>query len=139
MFVLNDRPISIMVMYAVILHLIWALLILFDPSALGATPLDSLYRYIHSPLQLSLILAVVAFVAAAGSFARMPVQVLALVPQQIVLMMTAAGSIEAIWLAQYADGVFRPRTFMLADQANSILAACGHTIAIIAHVKRLAR
>ncbi len=59
--------------------------------------------------------------------------VVLLLPQQILLMMGVSGAIEAIWLSQFADGVLRPRAFIAADQINSVLAAIGHTVAIISH------
>ncbi len=58
-------------------------------------------------------------------------------PQQILLMMSAAGAVESMWLGQFADGVLRPHTFIIADQIYSILAAIGHTVAIIMHARRI--
>jgi hypothetical protein len=131
MLVLRGHPVSIMVMFAIALHLWWALMIALDPSALNATGLSSLYRYIHSPQLLVLVVAGAALMAVAGMFARAPWMVMLLLPQQVLLMMSAAGVIEAIWLAQFADGVVRPRAFIAADQMYSVLAAVGHTLAII--------
>lgn len=137
MFVIGSYRISIMVMYAVALHWLWSLIILFDQSALSTTPINAIFRHVHSQNGVALIFATVAFLAFLGNFARTPMLILLLVPQQIILLFTASGAIEAVWIAQYADGIFRPRTFLLADQANSIIAAIGHTAAIMAHARRL--
>ena len=42
-----------------------------------------------------------------------------------------------MWLAQFADGVLRPASFIAADQVYSVLAAFCHTIALITYSKRI--
>lgn len=133
------RPISIIVLFAITLHIAWAVIILIDHAAVNATAVNALYRWISPPDLLALWIFVAAAMAAAGLFTRTPWIVLLLLPQQIFLMMSAAGAVEAIWIAQYADGVIRPRAFLAADQIYSILAAFAHTIAIIAHARRVVR
>lgn len=173
MFIFRNHTISIMVLFAVALHLLWAVLIEVDHAALGATGVSALYLYIGAPRMLAfvdrmlafvdavlgavglgalhlsigapqllaVVIACVALLALLGIFTRRPWIVVALLlPQQALLMMSAAGVIEAIWLAQFADGVFRPRAFIAADQMYSVLAAIGHTVAITAHaVARISR
>lgn len=136
---LADRPISIMVVYAILLHVAWAVIILVDDAAVNATAVNALFRWIHPAPLLALVIGVAAALAIVGLFTRVPWIVLLLMPQQILLMMSAAGAIEAIWIAQFADGVIRPRAFLAADQLYSVLAAIGHTVAIIAHAGRLVR
>jgi hypothetical protein len=136
---LFDRSISIMVCYAIGLHLSWAVILLIDSSATNATAVHALYRYLHSVPLLSLMLFAAAGLAMKGLCTRVPWIVLLLLPQQILLLMSAAGAVEAIWISQFADGVIRPRAFLAADQIYSILAAIGHTVAIIAHARRLVR
>lgn len=137
MLTVHERPVSIMVMFAIALHLWWVLMILIDQSALNATGLASLHQYVSSPLFLATILGLSALMAVAALFVRTPPWILMLLlPQQIILMMSATGAVEAMWLAQFADGVIRPRAFIAADQMYSVLAAIGHTTAIIAHAVR---
>jgi hypothetical protein len=57
-----------------------------------------------------------------------------LLPQQTLLMISACGAILAIYFSRYADGVVRPRPFIAADQIHVILAALGHTTAVVAYV-----
>lgn len=135
----HGRPISIMVMYAIALHLVWAVIISVDQAALGATAVDALHRHIQSVPALIAVLVIAAFLAAIGLFTTTPWIVLLLIPQQVLLMMSASGAVEAIWLAQYADGVVRPRAFLAADQIYSVLAAVCHTIAIAAHATRVVK
>lgn len=139
MMMFRNRLISIMVIYAVALHLLWATLLLIDTNALNATALHAVQYYITSVSWLITILVTAAMMALIGLFTRSPWIVLFLIPQQIILMMSAAGAIEAMWLGQFADGVLRPQAFIIADQSPTVLAAIGHTVAIIAHARRSVR
>lgn len=133
MLILRGHHISIMVLFAISLHLWWALMILVDQSALNATGLSSLYHYIYPAPLLAWVLVSAAGMAFLGLFVRShPWLVILLIPQQVLLVMSAAGALDAMWLAQFADGVLRPRAFIAADQMYSVLAAIGHTMAIIA-------
>lgn len=134
----GKRLISIMVLYAIALHLTWAVLVANDASAVNATAVNALFKYVHDPSMVAWILVGAAGCATVGLFTRVPWIVLLLIPQQIILMMSAAGAVEAIWLAQFADGVIRSRAFLAADQCYSIWAAIGHTIAIVAHARTVA-
>lgn len=147
MFLFRNRPISIMVMYAISLHVIWAGLLALDGSIIGTTAIAGINHYIVAsylvpffgfrlPL-LILSIAGTAVLASIGIYTQRPWVVLFLLPQQVLLMMSAAGAIESMWLSQYADGTFRPFPFIAADQINSVLAAIGHTIAIVAHARRV--
>lgn len=133
---IRNHYISIMVVYAIALHLAWAAILQFDDAATMATALNALFRYIHDPVLLSYVVAAAAFAALLALFSETPWIVVLLLPQQILLMMSAAGATEAIWLAQFADGVIRPRAFIAADQLYSVLAAIGHTAAITFHALR---
>lgn len=135
----RSRPISIMIGFSILLHLVWAATILVDDSAVGATALSALHRYVQDPRYLSGLIASAAFLAFGALWTKRPWIVLLLIPQQILLCMSAAGAIEAMWLSQFADGVFRPRAFIIADQCYCVLAAIGHTVAIVVHAGRLSK
>lgn len=135
MITFRDHSVSIMVSYAVALHLSWAIILLIDGSATNATAVHALHRYIALPL-LPPVIAGAALFAVWGMISNSPWTLVLLLPQQILLMMSAAGAVEAIWLSQFADGVIRARAFIAADQLYSVLAAIGHTLAIIAHARR---
>ncbi len=139
MFIAGKRPISIMVLFAIALHFSWGFILAIDNknSALGVNAINALHRYISSPHLLIAALWGVALLALCGLFTRTPWVVFLLMPQQILLMMSAAGAVESMWLGQFADGVLRPHTFIIADQIYSILAAIGHTVAIIMHARRI--
>jgi hypothetical protein len=132
-----NHYLSIMVLYAITLHLFWSVLIYFDESTMDATAVAALHSWLPNQVALSFVVAAAALCAIVGLFTRTPLIVLFLIPQQLVLMASASGAIEAIWLSQFADGVVRSRAFLAADQCYSILAALGHTIAIVAHARRV--
>lgn len=141
MFLFQKRPISIMVLFAITLHLWWAGLLFADKSALGATGVHAIAQYLGSSDLLPTIIGGAALMALWGLFATTsPFWIVVwLLPQQVLLVASASGAIEAMWLAQFADGVLRPRAFIAADQMYSVLAAVGHTIAIIVHTVRIVR
>lgn len=134
---INNHPVSIMVLYAIALHLAWASILWFDDAATNATALNALFRYIQPTGLLSFVIASAAIAALVALFTENPWVVILLLPQQVLLMMSAAGATEAMWLAQFADGVLRPRAFIVADQLYSVLAAVGHTAAITFHALRV--
>lgn len=135
----RDRPISVMICVAIVLHLVWAATIFLDDAATGSTAISALHRFIVDTGRLSATIAVAAVLATFGLWTRRPWVVVLLIPQQILLCMSAAGAIEAMWLSQFADGVFRPRAFIIADQIYCPLVALGHTAAIILHAMRISK
>lgn len=124
----------LIVLYAVVLHYVWAAALLVDPRAGDATSLAGLYRLV-GPELLPYLLFVVATLALAYAFLfskrRLWVVVLAL-PQQGVMVVSAATAIEAMLAGSFADGIRRPPAFIVADQAPAVIAALLHTVALIA-------
>lgn len=135
---IGERMVSMMVLCAVAIHLSWAYALALDPSALGATAIHAIYRFVPSRDGVAIVCCLVAMLALIGIFSRSSKTVIwLLIPQQIVLTFSAAGAIEAIYLGQYADGVLRPIGFIFGDQVSSIWMAFWHTMAIVAHAARL--
>lgn len=133
----QSHMLSIMVIFAIALHLCWGALVWYDVAAVDVTAVHALYYYFPNQYGLSLLLVVVALLATIGLLSTTGLIVLLLIPQQLLLMASASGAIEAIWIAQFADGTIRPWAFLAADQIYSVLAAIGHTIAVAAHAKRI--
>lgn len=129
----GPKHISIMVLYATLLHICWGTAILIDEQSLTATALDALYRFLPYPVGLAIVLISTALMAMVGVFARAGgVRIaLLLIPQQTIMMMTAAGAVEAMWLGHFADGVLRPHAYVFVSQVNYVIAALGHTLALI--------
>lgn len=129
---------STMVLCAVSLHLSWAGFLFMDATAVNATAVHALFRYIFPVGLLIWVLGCASVTAFVGLMFIRTSQWLAilLLPQLILLWMSAAGAIQAIFISQFADGVVRPRAMIAADQWISVLVAFWYTIAIILHSSR---
>ena len=136
MWVVAHRVVSAMVLCAVCMHISWAISIAFDPSTLDGTAVHALYRVIPSRWVVATSCAIAAAMAIAGIINRGQYGVLLMIPQQILLLFSAAGAVEAMYLMQYADGVLRPLGFIFGDQIGSVWMAVWHSVAIIAHSAR---
>jgi hypothetical protein len=135
---LFGRPLSIVVMMAVAQHLCLAVALMTDTAALNATGLHAIYLLIRPPGVTAAVLIAASCCSVVGVWCEVPWIVLLLIPQQILLLLSATGAFEAMWLGQFADGVVRPNAFIVADQIGGVLLAVGHTVAIIAHARRRA-
>lgn len=127
------------VWYAVALHAFWAALLLSSSVAGGATALSGPARLFPNPVGLSIILVTVAFCATLGIYhVRIDLtKILLLLPQQLLLGVSAASAIRAMWVAHYADGISRAHEFIIADQLPAVLALLAHsaTILLLAHAR----
>jgi len=117
--------------YAVLLHTLWACLLLASQRPYGATAL-----HVYSPLPRLLMAGALltASVLAAWAITRDQPSwqtLAALLPQQAILTVSAYAAVAAVVTAHYADGVIRPRPFILADQAPVILVFALHTAAVV--------
>jgi hypothetical protein len=122
---------SVIVLYAIALHLTWAVAIFFDENVRQVTAIHELSTYAPYPWT-EFILGAVAILALAGLFIKSRLwSVLLMLPQQMILFLSAFGGIEAMYMASFPDGVVRTHAFLIADQMPVILAAVGHTIAIL--------
>lgn len=125
----------IIILYAVTLHYVWSILGFFSPDAYNATALRAIFDLFgyYTPIPCFLV----ATSALIGL--RMPANTTSLalmIPQQMLLMLSAFGAVHAIAAGHFADGVVRPQTFIASDQVPAIIAAIGHTISIVQRALR---
>lgn len=140
MWKIADRWISMLVLCAISIHYTWAFVLVFEPTAIGSTGINAIYTVVPSPIGVAIVCYTVASLALLGLFARnVRHSVWLLIPQQIVLMFSAAGALAAMYLHQYADGAVRPLGFIIAGQVDTFWLAVWHTFAIVAHNARLRR
>lgn len=126
----------IIVMYAIALHLVWAIGLIIDPSSAGATAVNSVIRLFGEPMMSSAALILVAVAAMIGLLdSHRRRSVILLLPQQFLLYVSAFGSYLAIRNGMFPDGVVRSPWFIAVDQAPAILSAIGHTLAIVKIVR----
>ena len=123
--------------YAVLLHTLWAFLLLASREPYGATALH-VYSPLPRPLMAGVLLAASVLAAWAITRRQPSWQTLAaLLPQQAILTASAYAAAAAVVTAHYGDGVIRQRPFILADQAPVILVFALHTAAVVEmHARR---
>jgi hypothetical protein len=126
----RTRYFPFIILYVMMLHLMWAVCILFDAQALNATPLSPLGHAFGNTTNIVSVLICVSALSIAGLFPPTPSTVLMLMPQQALLVISASSSVLAAASASYADGVLRPVAFIAADQAAIILIAVVHMLAV---------
>jgi len=120
----------LIILYAVLLHLTWCAALLYDSAAGRATAVHTLLDYV-SPTVAAGIYFAVAGCALLGFFCRRVATPYYLLPQQAIMMISAGGALQAMWLGQFADGVQRSHAFLVADQAPAVIGAFLHSLAIL--------
>jgi hypothetical protein len=121
-----------MLWYAVVVHLVWGVALLFSADPLLATPVAELTTLVPEPHLLGVFLCLSSLLAAAAMLRPVtPASLVLYVPQQALLMLSSLGAALAIAHGSYADGVERPVLFILADQSPAIIATVCHTAALL--------
>lgn len=131
MFNIYRSTISWVVVYAILLHITFALTILIDPKSLDATSLHTIADIFGKDLSFALCMLVAVMAVLAFSFKSKLARLFLMIPQQLLLLLSAGGAIQAMALSQFADGIVRSRGFIIADQAPAVIGAICHTIAVI--------
>lgn len=123
------------ILLVAVLHILWAITLVFSPSGLGSTPVSGVYHYIHFlPYMVAVFLsASLLALYAVGKVKDEIIRALFLMPQQALLLFSAFAAINAITTQHYADGVMRPLAFILTDQMPVVLLTIGHSLGLIYH------
>lgn len=126
--------ISWIVLTAIIVHGTWGVILLFDDAPLQCTPLAT--SPFHDNQYLAAVVYLIATALAICHFSverldRSFLGLCFLAPQQFLMMMSAFGAIGCVLGGAYADGVPRPRLFILADQLWGIVGMVFHTFSIL--------
>lgn len=123
---------NFIILYASLLHFIWACLLLLSSAPMMSTPVSGLSAIASTRLGMATILATVSIMAIAGAEAKKSLKsLLLLIPQQTVLFMTGLAGITAALRGHYADLTPRPGLFILADQMPAILMGFIYTLGIL--------
>lgn len=128
----NVRGAMLAVWIAIVDHVAWGVLLLVDQSPGGVTSIARLQRIVPG-MWLPVLLLVVALSAVWGAVLGRGSRtgLVLMLPQQMVLVSSMIGAMVSIVTEQFADGVVRPWTFLLADQGVRIWIAVAHTLAIL--------
>lgn len=112
---------------AIVYHYIEGIALLWDKAAAEATSIHALVLTFPRGLCAAILFGS-ATAAWFGFRARRKITTLiCLMPQQLLLYIAAGGGIEAVWNAQFADGVIRAQAFVMVEQALPILLALGYS------------
>jgi hypothetical protein len=125
---------SLMILYAVALHYLWAACAAVDRTAVQATALSVFQTLLHwpawiMPAAFTLVASMAVIALCLPKIGKTAIALM--LPQQFTLMISAWGAIEATINGHFGDGIARSHAFILADQCPAILAVIGHTLAII--------
>jgi hypothetical protein len=124
---LENFPIIII---AILQEYIWAIAILWDKGTINVTAVQILERIMPWGILLWVLLIVPSLAVAGFYMSKRRNTLLALIPQQFLLYLSAGGALEAIVHGHFADGVERSQAFLLADQCAAFLIAAAHTWAM---------
>ena len=120
---------------AISLHLLWGVLILTSgPIVTQITAIHTSVTLFHSVRLTGCLYLLVALLSMLGLLFEnrrgLSLQLLLLLPQQLLLMLSALGACQVIYFSRFATGELYPRSFLIADQAPAILVALFHTCAL---------
>ena len=110
----------------------WGTLLLLSDTPLQTIALYGIVRYapLPSPLLALLFYAVSACAILSLYASTILWRIGGLIPQQFLLVLSAASAIEFILRGQTTDGSPRPWAFLAAAQAPTILLACFHSYSL---------
>ncbi len=122
-------------LYAIILHIVWGLVLLFDERASWTTGLYAVVNLCGGTKLAAIVLIVVGVLAIGSLYPKIKLKhgLFCLCPQQFFIIVSAWGATKASIDSSFADGVVRPSAFIFADQFPSILLAVVHTGALMEH------
>jgi hypothetical protein len=123
------------VLFASLLHLVWAGLLFTSVSAGESTPVHVLLVVFGGRWRTGIVLVAVAGAAMGFLFVKGrvggAVMGLMLVPQLFALLLSAQAGVWATLQHHYADGVVRAWPFILSDQSPIIILALLYGIAVL--------
>ena len=120
--------------FAVFLHLLWGILLMISGDPVNITAIHTSMSLFKFRLLLGSVYIIAGFSSAISLRSKRRkslTDLLLLLPQQFLLMVSAGGAINAMYLSQFADGVIRPRSFLVADQMPVVFIALFHSCAIL--------
>ncbi len=116
--------------YAVAVHLVWGLGLLLSDKVAKITAIAAL-SYGQYTVALLMIGAALTASLSMTKYDNTRVGLTLLLPQQILLMISAGGAIVASIHGVYPDGYVSTSLFITTDQSPVVLTAVFHTLAIL--------
>lgn len=126
------------VLSACVMHFYWAILLFISPTSALATPVSVLVTILEGSVPLTIIvLLIVAMLALSFIVIRQNKIVsvnmfsVFLLPQLVVLFLSAERGLVAGWQGKYADGTVCPWAHILVDQSAILIMTFMYLMAII--------
>ena len=129
---------DIMIVVAIALHVFEAVVFLTTSAADGSIGMAALLAVFRGHFTAAEAMHFACATAALGQWFRSIApfaRLCLLIPQQILLLITAFGSVEAILAGSYADGILRSPLFIACDQLPRISLAGLYSVAILARIR----
>lgn len=119
--------------YAIIIHYIWGGILVATTRAMETAGLADILRVFNNQKVAGGVLLISSTLAIYGLTRkeRGPLALACLIPQQALMILSAVSALTCIVVSRYADGVVRPRDFIVIDQSPAIVAALCHTVALV--------
>jgi len=118
------------IIFAICVQIAISFSLVIDPLSHFATDVHTLYLIFPPPFVPLIMFGAAVWAVVAFIMPRKLQTILCLVPQQLLLYLSAGGAFEAIWVGHYADGVQRGHAHLFADQCPIIFLALFHTWAM---------
>jgi hypothetical protein len=122
------------------LHLIWGILLVLDPRSIRITGLAALSALpgtapgaAPTTHFVGLVLILASYFGFWAITRAIPSRktLIALLPQQCFLILSATAALYSTVVGHYGDGVLRPHAFIGADQAVIVLIALAHVLVLV--------
>ncbi len=121
-----------MAWYAIALHMVWGISLLFSMSPAKVSGLSILYSAFPNRYLLAGVLFTACGIAFVGLRYFHDIKTLfCLVPQQVLLLAAAYGVLLVIYQGHFADGTVRDRYFLITDKLGIVLIAVFHTFSLM--------
>lgn len=128
--------------YTILLHAVWGVLLFLSTDPQNITAINTVVRMgMVNPQSAGVLYLSVALLALMGLFVSGKTAIMYLLPQNVVLALSAFGALRAMYFEQFADGVLRSRAFLVTDQAPNVIIFLLHTVVIcnLLQLKRVIR
>lgn len=122
---------------ATVIHIAWGVLILISPYSTGSTALSVTTKWTQLPTLQATFLFAIALLSLTGLYiARRPVfKALCIIPQNLLVLATAAAACRAVYLGEYADHVSSHWTSIASDQVIYVAGAAFYVYMVVRIVR----
>jgi hypothetical protein len=126
---------QLLIIYATTYHLVWGLLLLTYGESIHFTAATVIAQLLTNYRMQAVVLISVGLIALGGTpiipSSHVLLRLACLIPQQIVLLLSAISVMQAVVVGHFGDGVVRSWQFIFLDQMQTLLIAILYTVAVL--------